>query len=122
MRFFREMRRLGAGFGFAIAASCFWGSASAAPADCMATSPDGTAKCTLPVISERKYNVCIANNLSTTESASAYCSGTVGPIKDDGSIVNFVNCVGKRLTQNPPVMKAINWFPDGTADASREWL
>lgn len=85
----------------------------------MASAADGTATCTLPVISPTSYGVCISNNLSTTENASSYCATTLGPLTGDGSIIAFVNCVGDRMYSPPPApMTAISWKPDGASDAT----
>lgn len=95
----------------------------AAPTDCMQSASDGTLRCTAPVVPARyTYGVCIANNLSTTESASSYCAGQLGPIVDESGIINFVNCVGNRLNPTNPTMTRIDWKPPGSTDSSASAL
>jgi len=101
--------------------------ALAAVSDCVSTAADGTRKCTQPIVQpdiEKVYGTCIANNLSTTEASSNFCSTQLGITSlDEGSIKALIDCVGARLYEpDPPKMGAFNWQLDGASDSSAAWL
>jgi YD repeat-containing protein len=106
-------------FSCALAVLAASGPALAGVLDCMGNAPDGTAKCTKPVVPPTfTYGVCIANNLSTTENASTYCSGVVGTLTGDAKIVEYINCVGFRLYNQSGWTSSVNWKPSGASDSN----
>jgi YD repeat-containing protein len=95
--------------------------ANSAPADCMGTSPDGTAYCTAPKVSSLKHGYCSTTGYASVQNMEGRCIekivGAGNTIETEGQLSAVLGCIIALGADNSSPV-TIGWRPTGSSEYS----